>query len=345
MRCLLPLFAVVAAVACGDNIHPGDTGSTDAGDRGGTDASRIAGSGLAVITEPGDGFTQIYDLISSAGTSVDMTMYELTDTQVIGLLTSAAQSGRKVRVILDQNLEMSSNLSAYQALDAGGVAVHWANPNYAATHQKSITVDGVTSAIMTLNLTPDDYKRTRDFAVITSDAADVAAIETTFAADFTNAAVTPPTGDDLVWSPTNASAEIFALINGAQTSLVVENEEMSDLSVVSALGAAAQRGVAVEVIMSGSSDYATEFATLEAAGVKVVTYAEHAPLYIHAKVILVDGATVFVGSENFSTASLTANRELGLTTTDSAIVSSIAATLASDYQGGSAYGSADGSAD
>ncbi len=35
-------------------------------------------------------------------------------------------------------------------------------------------------------------------------------------------------------------------------------------------------------------------------------------LYIHAKVIDVDGAKAFLGSENFSTASLEYNRELGV---------------------------------
>ena len=48
----------------------------------------------------------------------------------------------KVRVILDQNLEMSDNTTAYNALGAADVQVHWANPTYAATHQKTITVDG-----------------------------------------------------------------------------------------------------------------------------------------------------------------------------------------------------------
>jgi cardiolipin synthase A/B len=130
-----------------------------------------------------------------------MTMYELSDNTVAGLLTSAAAKGITVRVILDQNNEKANNTTAYNTLTAGKVAVHWANPTYACTHQKTITIDAATSAIMTLNLTPQDYATTRDFAVITNDPADVAAIETTFNADFTNATITPPTGDNLVWSP------------------------------------------------------------------------------------------------------------------------------------------------
>jgi len=44
---------------------------------------------------------------------------------------------------------------------------------------------------MTLNMVTADYATTRDFAVITTDAADVAAIESVFGDDFTNTAVTP----------------------------------------------------------------------------------------------------------------------------------------------------------
>jgi cardiolipin synthase len=72
---------------------------------------------------------------------------------------------------------------------------------------------------MTLNLTPTDYATTRDFAVITNNTNDIAAIETTFNADFQNQAITPPMGDNLVWSPTNSSGALQALIGSAKTSL------------------------------------------------------------------------------------------------------------------------------
>ena len=38
---------------------------------------------------------------------------------------------------------------AYNTLSAATVQVHWADTTYAATHQKTITIDGTTSAIMT----------------------------------------------------------------------------------------------------------------------------------------------------------------------------------------------------
>ena len=103
----------------------------------------------SLVTEPGDGYTPIYNLINSARTSIDLTMYELTDTAAEQDLVAAAGRGVTVRVILDQNLEKSHNTAAYNDLSANGVQVRWAWSTYAATHEKSIVVDGATAAIMT----------------------------------------------------------------------------------------------------------------------------------------------------------------------------------------------------
>src|SRR6202042_612088 len=131
----------------------------------------------------------------------------------------------------------------------------------------------------------------------------------------TSSAITPPLGDDLIWSPTNSLSALLGLIGSAKTSLAVENEEMGDAQIVTALEDAAKRGVAVEVAMTNGGEYTMEFNALKAAGVKVNTYVTTAPLYIHAKIILADygqsGQVAFVGSENFSNPSLTENRELG----------------------------------
>jgi len=46
---------------------------------------------------------------------------------------------------------------------------------------------------------------------------------------------------------------------------------------------------------------------------------------------------VFAGSENFSTASLRYNRELGIRTTNKAVISAVSTTIAADYAGSKAY--------
>jgi cardiolipin synthase A/B len=295
---------------------------------------------LLTFPQPDLSVTPLYAFIQTATSTLDMTMYELVDTTFQQDLAALAANGVKVRVILDQALEKTSNTPAYTYLNANGVQAVWA-PATRTTHQKSITIDGRSSAILTLNLTTRYYNSSRDFAVIDTSASDVAAIQATFNADFTSTAITPPLGDSLVWSPTNSQSTLLAMIGSAKSSLNVENEEMSDTAIVNALAAAAKSGVQVQVTMTSNGTYNTEFTTLKTAGVQVHTYAETAPLYIHAKVILADagktGQQAFVGSENFSSASLTRNRELGLTLTDPALLQSLNTTLNSDFAGGTPF--------
>ncbi len=295
-----------------------------------------------LLTERADDLTPIYDLLSSAKKSIDMTMYELTDITVTSLLGKAAAAGVAVRVILDQNNEKKSNTPAYNYLLEHKVAVHWANPIYLATHQKTITVDQAMAAILTLNLTPTDYASTRDFAVLTNNANDIAAIEATFNADFANQSITPPTGDNLLWSPTNALGALEALIAGAKTSLLLAQEEFSDLALEAALVAALGRGVAVTLVQENLEDkYKSTLTALKSAGAKIAVYSSSTGYYIHAKTILADYGTetaqLFLGSENFTTESLGSNRELGLIFHDPASMTGVYTAVNADFAGGTAF--------
>jgi cardiolipin synthase A/B len=308
---------------------------------GGTAAS--AAPEYVLITEPADGLAPIYGLIMSARHTLDMTMYELNDPKAEADLVDDANHGVRVRVVLDQNLARSFNTPAYEFLSSHGVAVHWAPPSYDVTHQKTITVDGDVSAVMTLNLTSEYYSTTRDFAIIDRDPADVAAIETVFSNDFAGRSSSPePPGADLIWSP-GADARMVRVIGAAKHTLYVENEEMSEYTIVDALCAAARRGVDVDVVMTEQSSWDANFDKLAAAGAHVSTYAPSANLYIHAKVIDVDPGypdeQLDLGSQNFSWSSLQYNRELGvdLGPAQAGIISSVAATVRSDFAHGALW--------
>jgi cardiolipin synthase A/B len=300
------------------------------------------GSGtLRVLVEPSAGVGAIDKLITSAKSSVELTMYELRDTTAENDLAADAKRGIDVRVILDSHLEKSRNSATYSFLSSHHVHVTWADSG-TTYHQKTLTVDGKTSIVMTLNMVSEDYSGTRDFAVIDTTHADIAAIVATFNADFAHRSITPPDGADLVWSPTNSQSSILAVIKAAKRTLSVENEEMGDSTITDALVAAAKRGVDVKVIMTAESEWDSAFSQLESAGVHVRLYADsEKALYIHAKAVVADAGRsdqqLFVGSENFSKASLGYNRELGIRTANKAVISVINATLAADYAGAKAY--------
>jgi phosphatidylserine/phosphatidylglycerophosphate/cardiolipin synthase-like enzyme len=79
-------------------------------------------------------------------------------------------------------------------------------------------------------------------------------------------------------------------------------------------------------------------AALTRSGVRVATYPDTgSALYVHAKAMVADGAVAFLGSQNFSTGSLDDNRELGVITTDPAVVDTTGQVLASDFAGATPF--------
>ena len=54
-------------------------------------------SALTLVTQPQQGYTAIYDLMNSAQKTLDLTMYELTDTTAENDLVNAAARGVTVR--------------------------------------------------------------------------------------------------------------------------------------------------------------------------------------------------------------------------------------------------------
>ncbi|MCX6409560.1 MAG: phospholipase D-like domain-containing protein [Actinobacteria bacterium] len=116
----------------------------------------------------------------------------------------------------------------------------------------------------------------------------------------------------------NDRSRQLGLINHATKQLLVYNEEMQDQQVINALVAAAKRRIDVRVVMAGQvngyNSWAVGFNQLTAGGVKVYLIDDTKPgsLYVHAKAIISDGRDGFLGSENFGTASMNWNRELGM---------------------------------
>lgn len=294
----------------------------------------VSSGGQTLVTEPKDGLEPIYKLMSGARHVLDMTMYELSDTRAEGVLDADAARGVVVRVLLNREYEGASvNSPAFRQLKHHGVDVRWAYSR-AIYHQKTITVDNHTAAIMTLNLTSKSYATSRDFALFTHNKTDVAQIAKVFSEDWKASAPPRPESPHggLVWSP-DSQKPLVTLVSSARHSLLVENEEMSDAPIEHALEVDARRGVDVDVVMTYSRSKVDAFRALVRAGVHVRTYAGNAALYIHAKALVIDGRRAFIGSENFSAPSLDINRELGVEIQNAGIVSAVAGTLRADFAG------------
>jgi phosphatidylserine/phosphatidylglycerophosphate/cardiolipin synthase-like enzyme len=219
------------------------------------------------------------------------------------------------------------------------VSVRW-GPAGVLLHQKTVTVDGRASAIMTGNLVATEPD-TRDFVIVDRMPAAVASIESVFLRDWEGDPPGPVAGvAGLVWSP-GAGPTLLGLIGSARHSVAVESEEMDDRAVEEALMAAARRGVRVTVTMTADPAWRAALERLASAGVRVTVHPDAAgTLYLHAKAVVVDGATAMVGSQNISWAGLDENRELGVVTSQPSVVDAVASTLTADTASGTPFGPA-----
>jgi len=285
------------------------------------------GDPVALVVEPDAGPAAIVDLIAGARRSVWMEMYLLTDARAVDALADRARAGCDVRVILEPApyLNEDANQPAFAALAAAGAVVRWSTPRFAYTHAKVLIVDHARLVVMTLNLTGAGLDGNREYAAVDDTATDIAAAEALFAADETGA--TAGAAGRLVASPDTSRAALTGLIDGAEQSLAIETEEMTDSSIVAALLSARARGVAVTLVWPGPADTGSGFAMLAAAGATVRAVTTPA---IHAKVVVADARIVYLGSANFSPTSLDRNRELGLRLEDPGLALRIASTVSED---------------
>jgi phosphatidylserine/phosphatidylglycerophosphate/cardiolipin synthase-like enzyme len=63
----------------------------------------------------------------------------------------------------------------------------------------------------------------------------------------------------------------------------------------------------------------------------LVNSAKSPKIYIHAKMVLVDGNQAYIGSENASETSLDKNREMGIIIQDSQIIAQLQTTFNNDW--------------
>ncbi|MDQ2785973.1 MAG: phospholipase D-like domain-containing protein [Chloroflexota bacterium] len=303
----------------------------------------VAPNALALFIQPDDGHAPVLDAFNNARTRIDLMIYLLSDRDVITALKNASLRGVAVRVLLEQHPCCSGDNAMQRALfgelQAARVQMQWTNPAFRLTHAKMAVVDGTTALVMSQNLTKSSFTFNREASITDRDPVDVAALEALFAADWERSPYAP-SDPNLVIANSNARQAFLTLIGGATQSLSVESEEMQDPAIIDALIAARKHGVIVRYI--GSTASAGTIApqrdgnaagrkrlTGGGASVRLLT----AP-YIHTKTVVADGIVAFVGSENFSASSLDTNREIGILTTDTAIIGRLTSVFTKDWAAG-----------
>ena len=337
------LIAMLCILLVGCDVTIGTNGTSNGGNQCQSNCTTGSGAqGVKVFVEPDAGESVVVNAISDARKSVWLEIYLLSDTKVIHALEDAANHGIDVRVMLEPH-PFGGGTSPSRTLDqlkAAGIKAQYSDPDFALTHEKGMIIDGNTAYIMTSNFTRSalggysgsSYLSNREYDIIDTNAKDVQAVIAIFSADWnhTTAQFNDP---NLVVSPVNSRNDFNTLISSAHHTLLIEAEEMNDDAIEQALVNAAQHGVRIEVILpaphgSQSDSNSQGIDTIKQGGVQVK---EDSKLYMHAKIIVVDGKTAFVGSENISTQSLDRNRELGIIVSDAGVLGTLQSTFQKDW--------------
>ncbi len=293
----------------------------------------------SLVVMPDDSAKPILDAINGATKSLRVKMFLFSDPSLLAAVIAARKRGLKVHVMLNPARRdgESENADSRKQLEAGGVEVNDSNPAYDVTHEKSMVVDDTTAFVTSLNWDTKNLTVTRDYAVITSHAHEVAEIIECFEADW---ARTPFHGDEkshLIWCSGNGRDRIAQFIDDAKDSLFLQNERYQDAVIIERLVRAARRGVKIHVMARPPHKLKKEklvesvggLRTMEDVGIKIHKL-KH--LKLHAKMLLADHARGIVGSINLAPGSFDSRRELAIEVRDVDVVERLIRTAHHDWE-------------
>lgn len=301
--------------------------------------------GEKLIITPEDLQGPIIEAINSAEKNIKLANFHLSNRDVVVALKNASHRGVKIEIILD-NGTLSKSTTAQkivQDLKSNGVEVKSSSTFFSITHQKSFVIDGKTAFVSSINLVTTTAK-TRDFGLFTKEESVVTEMMSVFDTDWenadTNSGITPAlTSNRLLWSPINSLDKLKELILSSKKELKIMVENLGNQDMLEAFIEKAKQGVHVQVLTPGcvigdalrNRGY---IKTLTDNGVEskvssANSDAEHP--YVHAKMILVDGETFYIGSENFTNNSLLRARELGIITNEKTKAEVISKTFDHDW--------------
>jgi cardiolipin synthase len=289
-----------------------------------------------LIVTPDQGDARVLSLIAGATISIEVVMYQLSATSVQVALAEAHARGVRVRVILDRAQSRTDERVA--AFRAKGVEAQASSESFSYSHQKTLLVDGKKLFVFSGNFDRASFTTGRNFGVVVRDPEDLWDVHDLFEADW-NERKPDLTCTRLVVAPVNAKSRVVAFIDGAKTELAVEALYASDKDVVDAIVRAANRGVTVRVLFNdpafGVGDATDTAALFTSHGIPVRRSPD---LFIHAKLIVADRESAFIGSENFSTNSLLRNREVGvIVSTKDVDVGAVMTVFERDFAAGAAF--------
>ncbi len=290
-------------------------------------------SPVDLFIEPDSDPSPLLDYVHSAKQSVWMTMYLLSDPEIVAALKEADSRGVDVKVILEEHPFGGSNLNRKikPELEKANIEVKWGGKDFPFTHQKTLIIDGQILCILNQNLTKSAFISNREYNLCLIDASSLREATAVFTADWTGNNYDATDNSDLLLSPINSRAKLELLFNSAGQSIDLVTEVIDDPQIMTILQAK-HKETSVRVLLPSLEQIPANSRSayeLVNAGVEVRTFTKP---YLHAKAAIIDGERAYLGSINMTTNSLDENRELGIIFRDVSAVLIMVEQFAADWE-------------
>ncbi len=180
-----------------------------------------------------------------------------------------------------------------------------------------MVADDKAAFVGSLNWDPENFEKTRDYAVITRDAQEVSEIIDCFEADLSRKPFAPRKSSNLIWCPGTGREHIAQFIDSAEHSLFVQNERYQDAIVVEHMVRAKLRGVKVHLMTRPSHSLRAEKLVEGVGDLRImqdvgIGIRKIKRLKLHSKLLLADRSQAIVGSINLTPGSFDKRRELAI---------------------------------
>jgi cardiolipin synthase len=293
----------------------------------------------SIIVMPDDTAKPILDAINGATKSLRVKMFIFSDPSLLKAVIGAHRRGVEVKVMLNPSRRSgeSENKESHKKLAAAGVKVIDSNPDFDVTHEKSMVVDDTMAFVKSLNWETKNLTETRDYAIVTSHAHEVAEIIECFEADWNRKPFKVDEHSHLIWCFGNGRERIAQFIDDAKESIFLQNERYQDAVIIERLVRAARRGVKVHVMARPPHKLKKEklveavggMRIMEDVGIKIHKLRH---LKLHAKMLLADHARAIVGSINLAPGSFDSRRELAIEVDDEEVVGRLSKIVHHDWK-------------
>jgi cardiolipin synthase A/B len=293
----------------------------------------------SLIVMPDDSAKPILDAINSATQSLRVKMFLFSDPSLLKAVIAAKKRGLTVRVMLNPARRdgESENHESRKQLEAGGVEVIDSNPEYDVTHEKSMIVDDTTAFVKSLNWETKNLTETRDYAIATSHAHEVAEAIECFEADWARKPFKGNEHSHLIWCCGNGRDRIAQFIDDAKESIFLQNERYQDAVIIERLVRAARRGVKIHVMACPPHKLKKGKLVEAVGGMRImqdvgIKIHKLKHLKLHAKMLLADHARAIVGSINLAPGSFDSRRELAIEVRDVGVVERLTKIAHHDWE-------------